>query len=82
MMREMLSRKSGPGDLNQVGSGHGLWRTSSFCGPNGACVQFAELDGGVVGLRDSKDPNGPVLRFTAEEWRAFASGVTAGEFTV
>jgi hypothetical protein len=58
-----------------------MWRTSSRCGANGPCVQFAELPGGV-GLRDSKDPGGPVLRFTPEEWRAFTAGVIAGEFDV
>ncbi|GAB3054882.1 hypothetical protein GCM10027186_02400 [Micromonospora schwarzwaldensis] len=26
---------------------------------------------GVVGVRDSKDPTGPVLTFTADAWRAF-----------
>ena len=58
------------------------WRTSSFCGPNGPCVEFAELSGGEVGVRDSKDPSGPVLRFTPEEWRAFLAGAVAGEFDV
>jgi Domain of unknown function (DUF397) len=24
-----------------------------------------------IAVRDSKYPNGPVLRFTAEEWKAF-----------
>lgn len=35
---------------------------------------------GAVALRDSKDPEGPVLVFTLDEWRAFAAGVRAGEF--
>jgi hypothetical protein len=34
---------------------------------------------GAVALRDSKDPDGPALVFTPDEWRAFAAGVRAGE---
>ncbi|WP_308250337.1 DUF397 domain-containing protein [Sphaerisporangium fuscum] len=31
-------------------------------------------------VRDAKNPDGPVLRFTDDEWHAFALGVRAGEF--
>ena len=31
-------------------------------------------------MRDSKDPDGPVLAFTAAEWEAFVAGVKDGEF--
>lgn len=52
------------------------------CGPNGGnCVEFASRDG-LVGLRDSKNPDGPTLTFTADEWAAFAAGVVNGEFAV
>ena len=30
--------------------------------------------------RDSKDRDGPVLRFNAHEWEAFLAGVRNGEF--
>ena len=43
------------------------------------CVEVAFIDG-LVGVRDSKDRNGPVLLFTAAEWEAFTSGVRDGEF--
>jgi hypothetical protein len=33
-----------------------------------------------VAVRDSKDPAGPVLTFTAPEWSAFLAGVRDGEF--
>ncbi|XVU25829.1 DUF397 domain-containing protein [Actinoplanes sp. CA-054009] len=36
--------------------------------------------GETVGVRDSKDPDGPLLVFTAVSWRDFVSGVTDGEF--
>jgi hypothetical protein len=54
------------------------FRRSSFCG-NGACVQVA-VDGDAVQVRDSKDPGGPVLEFTADEWAAFLDGAKGGEF--
>lgn len=31
-------------------------------------------------MRDSKDPSGPILRFTSDEWQAFVGGVNAGDF--
>jgi hypothetical protein len=56
------------------------WRRSSACtGADSTCVEVA-VGTGVVAVRDSKDQGGPVLRFTAAEWRAFLAGVRAGEF--
>ena len=53
------------------------WRASSYSGYNGNCV---EADGCACGIavRDSKDPDGPVLRFDAHAWRDFASALKAG----
>ncbi|WP_340137767.1 DUF397 domain-containing protein [Bailinhaonella thermotolerans] len=31
-------------------------------------------------MRDSKNPDGPVLAFTPSEWEAFTLGVKDGEF--
>jgi hypothetical protein len=56
------------------------WVKSSLSFSNGACVEVADLPGGVVGVRHSKDPSGPVLRFTTAEWRAFLGGAQLGEF--
>jgi Domain of unknown function (DUF397) len=47
---------------------------------NGNCVEVASLPDGEIGVRDSKDPGGPVLRFTADEWHAFLGGARKGEF--
>ncbi len=56
------------------------WRKSSYCMvPDQTCVRVA-VDGDAVLVSDSKDPNGPVLRFTDDEWHAFVDGVKSGEF--
>lgn len=56
------------------------WRKSSFSGNGGDCVEVGQLRG-VVLVRDTKDRNGHVHRFTADQWRAFVTGVKAGEIT-
>jgi uncharacterized protein DUF397 len=55
------------------------WRKAQLSVSNGACVELAPANG-MVALRDSKDPDGPVLMYTAAEWRAFLHGAKAGEF--
>ena len=55
-----------------------VWRKSSRSGNNG-CVEVA-LDADEIAVRDSKDRDGPVLRFTTHEWGAFLAGVRDGEF--
>jgi Domain of unknown function (DUF397) len=56
------------------------WFKSSFSFSNGNCVEVAELPGRSVGIRDSRDPGGPVLRFTRGEWDAFLGGARRGAF--
>ncbi|MFI5487713.1 DUF397 domain-containing protein [Micromonospora echinaurantiaca] len=46
------------------------WRKSSRSG-NGECVEVADNLPGVVLVRDSKDPSGPVLTVGPHSWRAF-----------
>jgi Domain of unknown function (DUF397) len=33
-----------------------------------------------MAMRDSKDPDSPVLRFSAEQWVDFLNGARAGDF--
>ena len=51
------------------------WRKSSYSIGNGACVEVAVP--GAVLVRDSKDPDGPVLSVTPAKWREFLRDVTA-----
>ncbi len=60
-----------------------IWRKSTRSGNGGNCVEVAtNLHDtlGIVPVRDSKNPNGPALIFTLDEWRAFIGGVHDGEF--
>nr|MDT0657609.1 DUF397 domain-containing protein [Micromonospora sp. DSM 115978] len=50
----------------------GVFRKSSRSGGSGECVEVAAVPG-VVRVRDSKDPAGPVLAFSPTAWRAFAA---------
>jgi hypothetical protein len=56
------------------------WVKSSLSYANGDCVEVTRLPDGQVGVRDSKDTEGPVLQFTPSEWQAFIGGVRNGEF--
>jgi Domain of unknown function (DUF397) len=68
-------------DLSRV-----TWRKSSYSnGSGGSCVEIAMLPGVLgtehdVAVRDSKDPYGPALIFTARQWRHFTVAIRAHEF--
>lgn len=55
------------------------WYKAARSTSNGACVEIAPADG-MIAVRDSKDPTGPVLRYTQAEWAAFLDGAKKGEF--
>jgi Domain of unknown function (DUF397) len=56
------------------------WRKSRASNPTGCCVEVAELPGGGVAMRNSRDPSGPALVYTRAEIVAFLTGVKSGEF--
>jgi len=66
--------------LEAVDLSGAVWKKSARSASNGACVEVAHLSGGYVGMRDSKNQDGPVLIFTPSEWEAFIGGVKDGEF--
>jgi hypothetical protein len=55
------------------------WRTATKSG-GGSCVEVASAGQGMIAVRDSKNPRGPVLLYTHAEWDAFLDGARRGEF--
>ncbi|WP_033284808.1 DUF397 domain-containing protein [Streptomyces sp. NRRL F-525] len=55
-----------------------IWRKASASGAEHDCVEIAQLPAGAKAVRDSKDPDRGLLRFTASEWAAFRAGVLGG----
>jgi uncharacterized protein DUF397 len=51
------------------------WRRSSYSGTSGNCIEVAAPSHGTRAVRDSKDPTGPVLTFTTDQWSAFTAYV-------
>ena len=56
-----------------------LWRKATASITDGNCVEVAHTPD-TIAVRDSKDPNGAVLRYTHAEWAAFLDGAKKGEF--
>ncbi|BDT94530.1 transcriptional regulator [Nocardia sputorum] len=56
------------------------WFKSSRSQAGKECVEVAFLTGGGVGVRDSKNPTGPALKFTPAEWNTFTTGIVDGLF--
>lgn len=53
------------------------WRKSTFSHDNG-CVELADF-GPQIGVRDSKDPEGPQLRLDKQQLGLWLDGIRAGE---
>jgi hypothetical protein len=55
------------------------WRKSRRSIGNGACVEAAAVPAsGQIGIRDSTDRNGPVIRYTERSWRTFVARAKEG----
>ncbi|MDI3419790.1 DUF397 domain-containing protein [Streptomyces luteolus] len=46
---------------------------STYSGGTGECVEVAKNIPCTIAVRDSKDPNGHILRFSPAAWRPFAA---------
>ncbi|GAA1119410.1 MULTISPECIES: DUF397 domain-containing protein [Streptomyces violaceusniger group] len=52
------------------------WRKSSYSNNDGGgCVEVADNLPGIVPVRDSKDPDGPVLIFANNSWSTFIASL-------
>ncbi|MFD7284487.1 DUF397 domain-containing protein [Streptomyces sp. NPDC059863] len=64
--------------MNTLDLSGALWEKSSYSGDNeGQCVEFARnlAPSGIVPVRDSKSPTGPVLLLTPTTWNDFVAFV-------
>ena len=52
-----------------------VWRRSTYSNNGGQCVEVARGTTDVVAVRDSKDPDGPKLAFTPDQWKVFTRTV-------
>lgn len=57
----------------------GKWTRSSRSYGSGNCLEVAARHGELIDVRDSKNPQGAILRFPATTWVAFIAGVRTGE---
>jgi hypothetical protein len=56
------------------------WRKSSRSnGSGGECVEVAGNIPGITAVRDSKNPTGPALIVSPDEWSVFLNSVKNGE---
>ncbi|MFF2191019.1 DUF397 domain-containing protein [Streptomyces sp. NPDC058155] len=57
------------------------WFKSSYSNDNnGMCLEGAQLPGGTMAVRDSKNPHGPAFTLTGNAWTAFIGALVGGEF--
>ncbi|WP_110944410.1 DUF397 domain-containing protein [Streptomyces niger] len=65
--------------VSRAGLNAAEWRKSSHSNTQGGdCVEVADGFPGLVPVRDSKRPEGPVIVFSGDAWRAFVAGLGAG----
>ena len=57
--------------MTEVDMSRADWRTSSYSGQSGNCVEVARNLPGLVAVRDSKVPDGAKLMVPREAWRDF-----------
>jgi hypothetical protein len=55
------------------------WTKATASAQDGSCVEQRRHDG-LVEVRDTKDPAGPVLRLHRAEYAAWLDGARRGEF--
>lgn len=79
MTETAWTKADASGGGNCVEHGDLKWRKASASTANGHCIELAPLDERVA-MRDSKDPDGPVLVHDGEAWLEFLEAARDGEF--
>jgi hypothetical protein len=62
---------------NRLEVHHLQWRTARRSAGNGACVEVAPVNGQIA-IRDSKDPEGPILNYSVRAFRSFLDATKNG----
>jgi hypothetical protein len=60
--------------MGETGTVSTQWRKSSHSGGDNNCVEVAGT-GAAITVRDSKNPRGGILRFSAVGWKAFTGNI-------
>jgi hypothetical protein len=60
--------------MGETGTASTQWRKSSHSGGDNNCVEVAGTAAAIT-VRDSKNPRGSMLRFTAVDWKAFTRNI-------
>jgi hypothetical protein len=64
------------GNCIEVAEGFARWRKSSYSNSSGGdCLEVADGHPGLVPVRDSKRPHGPVIVLPAAAWAPFIQGL-------
>lgn len=61
--------------MTQAASSRAAWRTSSYSGANGNCVEVARPAPHIIAIRDSREPSGHQLAFSPRQWETFTRAV-------
>jgi hypothetical protein len=56
--------------MNETDLSRAEWHKSSYSSQDGNCVEVATNMPAMVAVRDSKDPEGPILVIGHEDWQA------------
>jgi len=67
--------------VNEAGADSPGWRKARRSMANGNCVEV-RLVRDAVAVRDSQNPDGLVLAYSAETWRTFTRAARLGRFNV
>ena len=66
----------------EVDLSRAVWRKSARSNNGGACIEVATNLPGIVAIRDSKNPDGPTLTVSPDDWRTFIRQLKHQQFTI